>query len=165
MVRTLAQIMNLIGVEPVWNASGQVRSFRVIPLEELGRPRIDVTIEITSTLRDCYPTMYELMDEAITVVASLDEPVEMNFIRKHALMSMPENDQDWRASTLRIFSNPPGVYITGVALAVHASAWETEKDLVDVFMTTGGYAYGKDYAGHLMPEQLCQESLHREHHL
>jgi len=153
---TLAQMMYLIGVEPVWNASGQVRSFRIIPLEELGRPRIDVTIEITSTLRDCYPTTYELMDEAITAVASLEEPIEMNFIRKHALMSMPENNQDWRTSTLRIFSNPPGVYVTGVALAVHASAWETEKDLVDVFMTTGGYAYGKNYAGHLMPEQFAR---------
>lgn len=153
---TLAQMMYLIGVEPVWNASGQVRSFRVIPLEELERPRIDITIEITSTLRDCYPTTYELMDEAITRVASLNEPTEMNYVRKHALMSMPENNCDWRASTLRIFSNPPGVYVTGVALAVHASAWETEKDLVDVFMTTGAYAYGKEYAGHLQPEQFAR---------
>lgn len=153
---TMAQIMYLIGVEPVWNASGQVRSFRVMSLEELGRPRIDITIEMTSTLRDCYPTIYEMMDDAITAVAALDEPLEMNYVRKHALMSMPENDQDWRASTLRIFSNPPGVYITAVALAVHASAWETEKDLVDIFMTTHGYAYGKEYAGQLKPEQFAR---------
>lgn len=153
---TLAQMMYLIGVEPVWNPSGQVHSFHVIPLERLGRPRIDITIEMTSTLRDCYPTTYELMDSAISTVASLDEPIEMNFLRKHAFMSMPENDNDWRASTLRIFSNPPGVYVTGVALAVHASAWETEKDLVDIFMTTHGYAYGKEYAGQLKPEQFAR---------
>lgn len=153
---TLAQMMYLIGVEPVWNPSGQVHSFHVIPLERLGRPRIDITIEMTSTLRDCYPTSYELMDSAISAVASLDEPVEMNFLRKHALMSMPDNNNDWRASTLRIFSNPPGVYVTGVALAVHASAWETEKDLVDIFMTTHGYAYGKEYAGQLKPEQFAR---------
>ncbi|MDD1729678.1 MAG: cobaltochelatase subunit CobN [Methanospirillum sp.] len=153
---TLAQMMYLIGVQPVWNPSGQVRSFQIISLEELGRPRIDLTIEMTSTLRDCYPTTYELMDDAISAVAALDEPLEMNYIRKHALMSMPDNNQDWRESTLRIFSNPPGVYVTAVALAVHASAWETEKDLVDVFMTTGGYAYGKAYAGQLKPEQFAR---------
>jgi len=153
---TMAEMMYLIGVEPVWNASGQVRSYHVIPLEALGRPRIDITIEMTSTLRDCYPTTYELMDDAISTIAALEEPVEMNFVRKHSLMSMPENGQDWRSSTLRIFSNPPGVYVTGVALAVHASAWETEKDLVDVFMTTHGYAYGKAYAGELMPEQFAR---------
>ncbi|MDD1727688.1 MAG: cobaltochelatase subunit CobN [Methanospirillum sp.] len=151
-----AQLFHLIGVEPVWNASGQVKTFRVVSLEQLGRPRIDVTIEITSTLRDCYPTCYELMDEAIRTVASLDEPVEMNFIRKHALMSQQETSEDWRNATLRIFSNPPGAYVTGVALAVHASAWETEKDLVDVFMATHAFAYGKEYAGKLKPEQFAR---------
>ncbi|PKG31081.1 cobaltochelatase subunit CobN, partial [Methanoregula sp.] len=60
-----AQMFHLLGVEPIWNASGQVRSFRVVPLDKLGRPRIDITVEITSTLRDCYPTSYELLDEAI----------------------------------------------------------------------------------------------------
>lgn len=151
-----AQMFHLIGVEPVWNHSGQVRSFRIVPLEKLGRPRIDITIEITSTLRDCYPTCYELLDKAICTVASLDESPDMNYIRKHSLASQQADDADWRNATLRIFSNPPGAYTTGVALAVHASAWENEKDLVDVFLTTHSYAYGKDYAGILKPEQMAR---------
>lgn len=150
-----SQIFHLLGVEPIWNASGQVKSFRIVPLEELGRPRVDVTIEMTSTLRDCYPNSYEMLDDAIQAVASLDEPVEMNYVRKHALMAQ-DTGETWRNSTLRIFSNPPGAYATGVALAVHASAWETEKDLVDIFMATHAYAYGKQYAGHLNPEQFAR---------
>lgn len=151
-----AQMFHLIGVEPIWNASGQVKSFSVVPLEKLGRPRIDITVEITSTLRDCYPTSYELLDEAIQTVASLDEPVEMNFVRKHALMSQQNEGEDWRNATLRIFSNPPGIYATAVAFAVHASAWETEKDLVDIFMASNSYAYGKEIAGQLKPEQYAR---------
>jgi len=151
-----AQMFHLLGVEPVWNASGQVKSFSVVPLEKLGRPRIDITVEITSTLRDCYPTAYEMLDDAIRTVASLDEPDHMNFVRKHALMSQQDTGEDWRNATLRIFCNPPGAYATGVALAVHASAWETEKDLVDIFMATHAYAYGKEYPGHLKPEQFAR---------
>ncbi|HUM78317.1 MAG TPA: cobaltochelatase subunit CobN, partial [Methanoculleus sp.] len=133
----LAQVFFLIGVEPVW-IDGKVRSFRVIPLEELGRPRIDATIKLSGILRDCFYTCIELLDDAISTVAGLDEPPELNFIRKHALQG---------GGTARIFGSRPGTYGNGVSLAVYASAWKEEADLAEVFLRWNSYAYGRDNFG------------------
>jgi cobaltochelatase CobN len=127
----LAQVFSLIGVEPVWT-DGRVRSYRVVPLEELGRPRIDVTIRMSGILRDCFYSCIELLDDAIREVAGLDEPPEMNFIRKHALEG---------SGTARIFGSRPGTYGNGVSLAVYASAWKEEADLAEVFLRWNSYAY------------------------
>lgn len=142
----MAQIMSLLGVEPLWLGNGRLKGFSVIPLKELGRPRIDVTIRISGILRDNFPNCLEVIDEAIQAVASLDEPEDMNYPRKHSL-GMLEEGADSREATLRIFSSKPGTYSAGVQLAVYASAWKDEKDLADIFLYWNGYAYGKDVNG------------------
>ncbi|MCQ1535800.1 cobaltochelatase subunit CobN [Methanosarcina sp. KYL-1] len=142
----MAQIMQLLGVEPVWTGSGQLKGFAVIPLEELGRPRIDVTIRASGILRDNFPGSMELMDEAVQAVASLEEDPECNYVRKHTL-GMLEEGMEVRDATYRIFSSKPGTYSSGVQLAVYASAWKDEKDLADVFLYWNGYAYGKNTNG------------------
>jgi cobaltochelatase CobN len=151
-----AQMMALLGVEPVWQSNGQVRTFSIVPLEKLGRPRIDITVRSGGVLRDNFSNCYELLDEAIQAVADLDEPPEQNYVRKHALQKMQDNDgtTTWRDATLRIFSSPPGTYSSGVNLAVLASAWKTEADLADIFVVWNGYAYGKDIQGTPAHEQL-----------
>ncbi len=108
------------------------------PLEELGRPRIDVTVRMSGILRDCFYTCIELLDDAIREVAALDEPPDMNFIRKHALQG---------SGTARIFGSRPGTYGNGVSLAVYASAWKEEADLAEVFLRWNSYAYGRDNFG------------------
>jgi len=133
----LAQIFHLLGVEPVW-IDGRVRSYRVVPLEELGRPRIDVTVRMSGILRDCFYTCIELLDDAISEVAALDEPPDMNFVRKHALQGL---------GTTRIFGSRPGTYGNGVSLAVYASAWKEEADLAEVYLRWNSYAYGRDNFG------------------
>ncbi|MCW3133645.1 MAG: cobaltochelatase subunit CobN [Methanophagales archaeon] len=140
----LSQIMHLIGVEPVWK-SGRVKEYRIIPLEELGRPRIDVTIRVSGIIRDCFYNCIELLDEAIGEVATLDEPIEKNYLRKHVLALVSENGSSNKFA--RIFASKPGTYGNGVNLAVYASAWKEEKDLSDVFVHWNGYAYGKDNFG------------------
>ncbi len=150
----MAQIMSLLGVEPIWLSNGHLKGFSVIPLEELGRPRIDVTVRISGILRDNFPNCLEVIDEAIQAVASLDEPEEMNFPRKHSLR-MIEEGADSRDATLRIFSSRPGTYSAGVQLAVYASAWKDEKDLADIFLYWNGYAYGKDVKGKEAHNQLA----------
>jgi len=150
----MAQIMNLLGVEPIWQSSGRVKGFKVIPLEELGRPRIDVTIRVSGITRDNFPNCIEFIDEAIQAVASLDEPVEMNYPRKHSL-EMVKNGSEWRDATLRVFSSKPGTYGSGVNLAVYASAWKEEKDLAEIFLYWNGYAYGKDVNGKEAHQQLA----------
>lgn len=150
----MAQIMSLLGVEPIWLSNGHLKGFSVIPFEELGRPRIDVTIRISGILRDNFPNCLEVIDEAIQTVASLNEPEEMNYPRKHSLR-MIEAGADSRDATLRIFSSRPGTYSAGVQLAVYASAWKDEKDLADIFLYWNGYAYGKNVKGKEAHTQLA----------
>lgn len=149
----MAQMMYLLGVRPVWQANGRVSSFEIIPLEELGRPRIDITVRVSGITRDNFAASIELIDEAVLAVARLDESVDLNFIRKHILEQViesggnPEDEQDLRRAAFRLFSSMPGVYQAGTQLAVYASAWKDEKDLSDVFLHWNGYAYGKGVFG------------------
>jgi len=154
----VAQILYLLGVEPVWAESGQVKGVRTISLKDLGRPRIDVTLRIGGIVRDAFPNVVELIDEAVKKVAFLEEPEEMNFVRKHTLSRMKDLDspeQRSKAAT-RIFGSRPGTYGSGVNLAVYASAWNEERDLSDVFVYFGGYAYGKGRYGEPAHEELIE---------
>jgi cobaltochelatase CobN len=139
----LAQIMHLIGVEPVWK-NGKVSEYRIIPADELKRPRIDVTIRVSGITRDCFYNCIELIDDAIKEVSQLDEPIEMNYLKKHLQEASKDGiEQD----CARIFASRPGTYGNGVNLAVYASAWKEDKDLSDVYVYWNGYAYGRDVFG------------------
>lgn len=142
----LAQMFYLLGAEPVWKG-GRVSGYRIIPLDDLGRPRIDLTVRVSGITRDCFMGCIELLDSAIQDVASLNEPPEMNYVRKHMLEAGEER-------ALRIFASPPGTYGSGVNLAVYASAWKDEKDLSDVFLQWNSYAYGKNMFGDPAPASL-----------
>ncbi|MCL6449195.1 MAG: cobaltochelatase subunit CobN, partial [Armatimonadetes bacterium] len=145
----LGQMFYLLGVKPKWLPNGRVAGVEVIPLEELGRPRIDLTVRVSGITRDNFPNCVELLDEAIQTVAALDEPVEQNYVRKHTLAQLngQSDQQAWRDATFRIFASKPGTYQAGVNLAVYASAWKEEKDLADIFIYWNGYAYGKGVFG------------------
>ena len=150
----MSQILNLIGVKPLWERNGRVNGFKIITLEELGRPRIDVTIRLSGILRDSFPESMELVDDAIRTVAELDESLDMNFVRKHSLEKKDEG-MEWQNATTRIFSSRPGTYRAGVNLAVYASAWKDDRDLTDIFIYWNGYGYGKGFFG---------KEMHREFH-
>jgi cobaltochelatase CobN len=147
----MAQMMYLLGVRPVWRENGRTGGFRVIPLDELGRPRIDVTVRVSGITRDNFPGAIALLDEAVQEVAGLDEPPEMNFVRKHTIEKLGGNADagrdEIRKATYRIFASMPGTYQAGTQLAVYASAWKTERDLSDIFLYWNGYAYGKGAFG------------------
>ncbi|MFA4859754.1 cobaltochelatase subunit CobN [Methanoregula sp.] len=150
-----AEMLWLLGVRPVWQKNGQVRSFEIIPLHKLGHPRIDITVRTTGILRDNFANCYELLDDAVQAVAALDEPLEKNFVRRHAQKSMVGEGAGFRDATLRIFSSRPGSYASGVNLAVLSSAWKTQADLADIFVAYNGYAYGRDVQGKDAHEQLA----------
>jgi len=167
----LAQIMHLIGVEPVWK-DGKVREYRVIPLEELNRPRIDVTIRVSGITRDCFYNCIELIDDAIQEVSQLDEPEEMNYLKKHVTeasvndISKDGDGNDNRGgdgsgngdgNCARIFASKPGTYGNGVNLAVYASAWKEDKDLSDVYVYWNGYSYGKGVYGEKSHDKFVEQ--------
>lgn len=156
----LGQMLYLLGCRPKWLPNGRVAGIEVIPLAELGRPRVDVTVRVSGITRDNFPNCIELLDGAVQMVAQLDEPLEMNFVRKHTLAQLDgtADAAAWREATLRIFAAKPGTYMAGVNLAVYASAWKDEKDLADIFVYWNGYAYGKGVFGKEAFRQL-QSSL------
>ncbi len=132
----IAEILYLLGVKPVWEG-GRVVGLEVIPLEELGRPRVDVIVRISGLFRDTFMNLVELIDEAVTKVAKLEEPTEMNFVRKHFLEGLRH----------RVFGDKPGSYGAGVNHAINSSMWEKEEELAEIYVRWGCYAYGKDCFG------------------
>ena len=146
----MAQMLHLLGVTPIWQSNGRVRSVRVVPLGALGRPRVDITVRVSGILRDCFPAAIDLVDEAVQEVAVLPEPPTLNFVRKRTLEALggeAAEGEALRRATFRLFASQPGTYQAGTQLAVYASAWKTEADLADVFLYWNGYAYGKGSFG------------------
>ncbi|RSN72417.1 MAG: hypothetical protein DSO07_07880 [Thermoproteota archaeon] len=157
----LAQILYLLGVKPVWRPDGSVKELEVIPLDELKRPRIDCVINMSGIVRDTLPNYIYLIDEAVTKVASLDEPLDMNYVRKHymehlsKLMEMGKSTAEAQDISLsRIFCAPPGAYGVGVNLAVEASAWKNDDDLAKTWIQWTSYAYSRKHFGKPAPEGL-----------
>lgn len=142
------EILALLGVRPVWHPeTRRIKGLDVIPLEELGRPRIDVTVRISGFFRDAFPHLVDTLDDAVTLVAGLDEPVEMNFVRKHVLADVEELAGDWKAATARIFGGRPGTYGTGILQLVDVKNWRDDADLAEVYEAWGGHAYGRGRGG------------------
>ncbi|MCW2789217.1 MAG: cobN [Aeromicrobium sp.] len=143
----IAEVLALIGVEPEWDeASRRVNGLRIVPPEELGRPRIDVTVRISGFFRDAFPHVIAILDDAIRQVAELDETDEQNFVRAHARRDLAEHG-DARRSTTRIFGSKPGSYGAGILQVIEAGNWKNDDDLAEVYTAWGGFAYGRDLDG------------------
>lgn len=143
----IAEVFALLGVRPVWDeASRRVTTLEVVPLAELGRPRIDVTVRISGFFRDAFPHVLALLDDAVRMVAELDEPAESNYVRAHAQSDLAEHG-DQRRATTRIFGSKPGTYGAGLLQLIDSKSWRTDDDLAQVYTAWGGYAYGRDLDG------------------
>jgi cobaltochelatase CobN len=143
----VAEVLALLGVRPLWDeASRRVNGLEVVPLDELGRPRIDVTVRISGFFRDAFPHVVALLDDAVRMVAVLDEPDEQNFVRAHARADLASHGDERRATT-RIFGSRPGSYGAGILQLIEAGNWRDDNDLAEVYTQWGGYAYGRDLDG------------------
>lgn len=143
----IAEVFALLGVRPVWDeASRRVRAIEAIPVAELGRPRIDVTVRISGFFRDAFPHVLALLDDAVALVADLDESPEENFVKAHAAADVQRHG-DKRRATTRIFGSKPGTYGAGLLQLIDAKNWRSDADLAEVYTTWGGYAYGRGLDG------------------
>src|SRR3954447_23016131 len=143
----IAEVLWLLGVRPIWDdASRRVTGLSVVPLSELGRPRIDVTLRISGFFRDAFPHVVDLLDDAVQLVAALDEPASSNFLRAHVLADVAEG-ADSRRATARIFGSKPGAYGAGLLPLIDSRDWKTDADLAEVYAVWGGYAYGRGLSG------------------
>jgi cobaltochelatase CobN len=143
----IAEVLALLGVMPVWDEmSRRVSSLELISLEELGRPRIDVTVRISGFFRDAFPHVVTMLDDAVALAADADEPDEQNFVAAHVRVSLAEHGDRRRAST-RVFGSKPGTYGAGLLQLIDSREWRSDEDLARVYTEWGGYAYGRDLAG------------------
>ena len=156
----IAEFLYLIGVRPVWQrGSRRVIGLEVLPLEELRRPRIDVTARISGLFRDTLHVAVEWLEKAVQMVADLSESSEENYIKKHveedtaALMAAGQDGETARRQAMyRMFGCPPGGYGAGVGHLIEEKNWENIHDIADVYVRWGAHVYGSENAGDFLPD-------------
>lgn len=163
---TEAQVLHALGLRPVWDEGGRVRALEIVPAAELGRPRVDVVVQVTSVYRDQFDGFMRLLADAIERIAALDEdgnPVAANSVRVAALLEEKglAPDEAGAQAMLRIFSNAPGSYGSGMPhMALASTAWDEDSALAERFLDGTRYAYGAwawgeaSPAANLFAEQL-----------
>lgn len=161
----VAQALWLLGVRPVRDALNRATEVEVIPLEELERPRIDVVMTVSGIFRDLFTPTMSLLDKAVRRVAALDEPPELNYVRRNIAEAMERKTTEFDDAVTRVFSNAPGNYGTNVNFMVMDSQWETADTLGDLFVIRKSFAYSRDSKGrtiegreapHLMDDALSR---------
>ncbi|WP_375495033.1 magnesium chelatase subunit H [uncultured Nostoc sp.] len=157
---SLAQIMWMVGVRPVPDALGRVNKLELISLEELGRPRIDVVINCSGVFRDLFINQMNLLDQGVKMAAEADEPLEMNFVRKHALQQAQDMGINLRQAATRVFSNASGSYSSNINLAVENSTWDSEAELQEMYLNRKSFSFNSDNPG-IMDEsrQIFESTL------
>jgi magnesium chelatase subunit H len=144
----------LIGATPRFDAYGRLSGADLIPLAELGRPRIDVVMTLSGIFRDLLPLQTKLLAEAALKAALADEPEAQNFIRAHALAAARDLGVDLETAALRVFSNAEGAYGANVNQLVDSSAFGDEDELADAYQARKGFAYGVNGKPVAQPELL-----------
>jgi cobaltochelatase CobN len=141
----IAEALALLGVRPRWSAeSGRVEDLEVVPLSELGRPRVDVTLRVSGFFRDAFPHVIVLVDDAIGLVAELDEPAAMNPVRAAG------------SADPRIFGPAPGAYGSGILPVIESRNWRSDDDLAAVYIAWSGWSYGRAGMGSPAGEALVR---------
>jgi magnesium chelatase subunit H len=139
----IAQALALMGAMPRFDSYGRIAGATLISLEELGRPRIDVIMTLSGIFRDLMPLQIKLLAEAAYLAASADEPLEMNWVRKHALAYQKEHGCNLETASLRVYGNAEGAYGSNVNNLVESSRWDDEGELAETYKRRKGFAYGR----------------------
>jgi magnesium chelatase subunit H len=139
----IAQALALLGARPRFDSYGRLAGAELVPLAELGRPRIDVVVTLSGIFRDLLPLQIKLLAEACFLAASADEAADANFVRKHALAYQAAHGCDLETAALRVFGNADGAYGSNVNHLVENGAWENEDELAETYTKRKSFAYGR----------------------
>jgi magnesium chelatase subunit H len=139
----IGQALALMGALPRFDGYGRIAGATLIPLAELGRPRIDVVVTLSGIFRDLLPLQIKLLAEASFIAASADEPLEQNFIRQHALRYQQEHGCDLETASLRVYGNAESTYGSNVNHLVENSRWDKEDELAETYTRRKSFAYGR----------------------
>ncbi|MBK5920535.1 magnesium chelatase subunit H [Rhodothalassium salexigens] len=139
----IGQALALIGARPRLDSYGKLCGAELIPLDELGRARIDVVMSLSGIFRDLLPLQTQMLAEACWLAATADEPVELNKVRAHALDYMEKQGCDMETAALRVFSNADGAYGSNVNNLVDSGRWDEGGEIADTFTKRKCFAYGR----------------------
>jgi magnesium chelatase subunit H len=155
----VAQALWLLGVRPVRDSLNRVTEVEPVPLERLGRPRVDVVMTVSGIFRDLFGATMMLLDKAVRCVAALDEPAELNPVRANIAERVEGGGCTAEEAALRVFSNAPGSYGTNVNFMVMDSQWESADALGDLFVTRKCFAYGRGPGGRALEGREARVAL------
>jgi magnesium chelatase subunit H len=150
----IAQILALMGALPRFDSFGRLAGAQLVPLEELGRPRIDVMVSISGIFRDLMPLQIRILAEAAFLAASADEPLDQNFIKKHTLAYQAQNGCDLETAALRVFGNAESAYGANVNMMIDNGLWKDENELAETYTRRKSFAYGRTGVPMLQSELL-----------
>jgi len=153
----IAQALALLGAKPRFDAYGRLCGAALVPLAELGRPRIDVVMTVSGIFRDLLPLQSKLLAEAAYLAAIAEEPIEQNFVRKHALEHAGEHGCDLETAALRVFSNAEGAYGSNVNHLIDSGRWDDESEIAEVYSRRKCFAYGRN--GKSQQQQALLQSV------
>jgi magnesium chelatase subunit H len=139
----IAQALSLMGAQPRFDAYGRIAGATLIPLDELGRPRVDVVVTLSGIFRDLLPLQIKLLAEAAFLAASADEPLDRNFVRKHALRYQAEHGCDLETAALRVYGNAESTYGSNVNHLIENGRWDEENELAETYTRRKSFAYGR----------------------
>jgi len=139
----ISQALALVGAKARFDAYGRLSGAELIPLEALGRPRIDIVVTLSGIFRDLLPLQTKLIAEACWLAATADEPEDVNFVRKHALKLQSDRGCDLETAALRVFSNAEGAYGANVGMLIDSGAWSDEDEISNTFARRKGFAYSR----------------------
>ena len=139
----IGQVLALLGARPRFDAYGRLAGATLIPLAQLGRPRIDVTVTISGIFRDLLPLQIRLLADAAFLAASAEEPEHLNFVRKHALAHMQEHGCDLETAALRVFGNAEGAYGSNVNHLIENGKWDQEDELAETYTRRKSFAFSR----------------------
>ncbi|MEP6837007.1 MAG: magnesium chelatase subunit H [Bradyrhizobium sp.] len=138
----IGQALALLGARPRFDGYGRLTGAELLPLDQLNRPRIDVIVTMSGIFRDLLPLQIKLLAEACFLAASVDEPIEQNFVRKHALAYQAAHNCDLETASLRVFGNADGAYGSNVNHLVENGRWDDEDELAETYTRRKSFAYG-----------------------
>jgi len=139
----IGQALALLGCKPRFDSYGRIAGATLTPLQELGRPRIDVMVTLSGIFRDLLPLQIKLLAEAAFLAASAPEPLDQNFIRKHALSYMEKHGCDLETASLRVYGNAESTYGANVNHLIENGRWDQQEELAETFTRRKGFAYGR----------------------
>ena len=144
----VAYILWLMGVRPIWQENGHIQDLEVVGIDELRRPRIDVSIRITGLFRDSFPNLIRLFNMAVELVADLDESDDENYIRSNLRNDIAEQMSQGldrikaeELCRIRVFGGMSGSYGGGVNHAIEAHNWKDVDDLAQIYTSWGGHGF------------------------